>query len=200
VVVQAPGEVAAVGFAIAGGQSLRMGREKSLLPWGKSDLLGHTLDRLALACGRTAILSGPSRRFAERGVVVHPDLLADAGALGAILTGLAALGEGFGLFLAVDLPLVPVALLHHLLAGAKGQDAVVPVTATGPEPLCAVYACSAATAIRARIDRGDFKMTSFWPDVRVLRVEGEELRRYGDPDRLFLNVNSPEDYERARGA
>src|SRR5262249_28339515 len=148
--------------------------------------------------GRTAILSGPTRRFVDRGLAVHPDLLVDTGALGAILTGLAALGEGCGLFLAVDLPLVPVGLLRHLLGLAKEQDAVVPVTTGGPEPLCAVYAWSAAAAIRARIDRGELKMTSFWADVRVRQVGVDELRPYGDPDRMFLNVNTPADYERAR--
>jgi molybdopterin-guanine dinucleotide biosynthesis protein A len=175
-----------------------MGRDKALLRWRTTDLLGHTLDRLREACASVAILSGPSRRYPERGVPVHPDLRKDAGALGGILAGLGTLTEGGGLFLAVDLPLVPAALLRHLLALAPGQDAVVPVTASGPEPLCAVYSWSTAAAIRARIDRGEFKMTSFWPDVRVLRVEEEDLGRYGDPERMFLNVNSPEDYDRAR--
>ena len=190
----------AAGFAVAGGQSLRMGRDKAVLRWRTTDLLGHTLDRLRDACGSAAILSGPTRRFAERGVPVHPDLLKDAGALGGILTGLGTLAEGYGLFLAVDLPLVPAALLRHLLVLAEGQDAVVPVTAVGPEPLCAVYSWSTAATIRARINRGEYKMTSFWPDVRVLRVEEEDLRHWGDPGLMFLNVNTPLDYERARDA
>lgn len=187
----------ATGFAVAGGQSRRMGREKALLPWGPTDLLGHALGRLREACGTVAILSGPKHRFEDRGVTVRPDVEVVAGPLGGVLTGLTILEAELGLFLAVDLPLVPVELLRHLITLAEGHDAVVPISPGGPEPLCAVYARACAEPIRARIDRGELKMTSFWPDVRVRRVEAVELLRFGDPEKLFLNVNTPAEYERA---
>jgi molybdopterin-guanine dinucleotide biosynthesis protein A len=41
-------------------------------------------------------------------------------------------------------------------------------------------------------------MTSFWPDVRVHEAQGAELTAFGDPARLFSNVNTPEDYARAQ--
>jgi molybdopterin-guanine dinucleotide biosynthesis protein A len=41
-------------------------------------------------------------------------------------------------------------------------------------------------------------MTSFWPDVRVRVVEDEELGAYGDVASMFLNLNTPEDYDRVR--
>jgi hypothetical protein len=47
------------------------------------------------------------------------------------------------------------------------------------------------------MESGDFKMTSFWPDVRVREVGLEELVVFGEPSQLFLNVNTPEEYERA---
>jgi molybdopterin-guanine dinucleotide biosynthesis protein A len=172
-----------------------MGREKALLPWGETDLLGHTLRRLGRTCAETAVL-GPSR-FDGRGVPVHPDVVIDAGPLGGILTGLAVLEADVALFLAVDLPLITVPLLQHLVFLAQDHDAVVPISPTGPEPLCAVYSRACTKTVRIRIDRGEYKMTSFWPDVRVRRVEPAELSVFGDPATLFLNVNSPHDYERA---
>ncbi len=190
----------AAGFAVAGGRSRRMGREKALLPWGETDLLGHALYRLREMCRTVAILSGSTHRFEDRGVPVRPDLEMDAGPLGGVLTGLTILEADLGLFLAVDLPLVTVELLRHLVTLAEGHDAVVPISPGGPEPLCAVYARSCAEPIRARIDRGQLKMTSFWPDVRVRRVEATEVARFGDPERLFLNVNTAADYERALAA
>jgi molybdopterin-guanine dinucleotide biosynthesis protein A len=151
-----------------------------------------------------AILSGSHRfenhRFEERGVPVHPDLPIDAGPLGGVLTGLTILEAELGVFLAVDLPFVSIPLLSHLIRLADGHDAVVPVSPGGPEPLCAVYSRACAGPIRARIDRGQLKMTSFWPDVRVRRVEPAELFAFGDPERLFQNVNTSADYERALAA
>jgi molybdopterin-guanine dinucleotide biosynthesis protein A len=82
-----------------------------------------------------------------------------------------------------------------MLAGMPDDaDAVVPVSPGGPEPLCALYRPRCRGAVRARLAAGDRRMTSFWPEVRVRTVEGQALAAFGDPQRLFHNVNSPEDY------
>jgi molybdopterin-guanine dinucleotide biosynthesis protein A len=189
--------VDAVGFAVAGGRSRRMGRDKALLAWGKTDLLGHTLDRLRAACPQVRILSGPERRYAERGVPVVLDRTSDAGSLAGVVAGLET-AEGPGLFLGLDLPFVPTSLLAHLLALAEGADAVVPISPSGPEPLCAVYGHECLGPARRAIAEGRLKMTAFWPDVRVQLVEAAELAAFGDPGRLFRNLNTPEEYEAAR--
>ena len=41
-------------------------------------------------------------------------------------------------------------------------------------------------------------MTSFWSDVRVREVDPTELSRFGDPERMFVNLNQPRDYAGAR--
>lgn len=182
----------AVGFAVAGGRSLRMGPDKALLAWDATDLLGHALARLREAVPEVAILCGPERRYEDRGVSVVPDRLRDVGPVAGLLAGLEAAGGRPGLFLAVDLPLVPPALLRELLLRLPGFDAVVPVTARGPEPLCAAYGPGCLEAARARVGAGNHGMKAFWPDVRVREVEPDELRAFGDPATLFLNVNDPE--------
>jgi molybdopterin-guanine dinucleotide biosynthesis protein A len=190
-----------VGFAVAGGRSRRMEQDKALLAWGPSDLLHHTLGRLSQVTTDSRILSGPTTRYLDRGVPVHPDVVPDAGPLGGLLTALEEAGDDRALILAVDLPLVPVPLLAHLAERARlwvEADAVVPVSPRGPEPLCAVYGPRCLEPVRGRVAARDFKMTSFWKDARVQEIGSEELSIFGDPDRLFLNVNLSEDYARAR--
>ena len=120
-----------------------MGRDKALLPWGGATLLDHALARLRQVCREARILCGPHARYAERGVPVVVDEVLDAGALGGVLSGLKTMrGDGIGVFLAVDLPLVPAPLLAHLVRLAPAFDAIVPVSPRGPEPLCAVYRAS----------------------------------------------------------
>ncbi len=182
-----------VAFVVAGGESLRMGRDKALLPWGNADLLDHAVARLRAVAADVRILCGPERRYVERGLPVEPDVVADAGPLAGVLAGLAAATGRAGLFLAVDLPDVPIALLARLVERAEGWDAVVPVSPRGPEPLCAVYGPGCLEPIRARIEAGDFKMTAFWPDVRVLQLPPDELGEFGDPGEMFRNLNTPDD-------
>jgi molybdopterin-guanine dinucleotide biosynthesis protein A len=170
-----------------------MGRDKALLPWGGVDLLDHAVARLRAVTDDVRILCGPEKRYADRGLPVERDLVPGAGPLGGVLTGLTAASGRPGLFLAVDLPHVPVALLAGLVERAGAWDAVVPVSPGGPEPLCAVYGPSCAERVRRRMDAGDFKMTGFWPEVRVLEVGPAELREFGDPGQMFRNLNAPED-------
>ncbi|HXY40388.1 MAG TPA: molybdenum cofactor guanylyltransferase, partial [Vicinamibacteria bacterium] len=160
----------AAGFAVAGGRSFRMAADKALLPWPGGDLLDHTLARLRQVSAEVHILSGRERRYLDRGLPVDVDLLEDGGPLAGILAGLEAVPGRAGLFLAVDLPLVPVPLLSHLLALAAFADAVVPESQRGVEPLCAVYGQACREPIRRRVAQGELKMTSFWPTVRVRRV------------------------------
>lgn len=200
-VLQAPRaqslSAAVTGFVVAGGRSARMGRDKALLPWGETTLLDHAIARLLEVTDDVRILCGSGPRYADRGVPIVVDVPGPPSALVALLSALDAAPSRTCLLLAVDLPNVTPALLQAL--AAADADAVVPVSASGPEPLCAVYHAACREPIRESIARGDLKMSGFWADVRVLRIEGEELSRLGDPNTLFMNVNSPRDYERAIG-
>jgi len=199
VVVQAP-RLDAVGFVVAGGRSERMGQDKALLPWGPGTLLDHAAARLASLTTDVRILCGPEARYADRGLrlPVVTDVAPGHGAMSGLHAGLLAQGSSLGLYLAVDLPEVPDLLLRALLAGAPGFDAVVPVTRRGPEPLCAVYGPACGPAVARCLEDGNVKMTAFWRDVRVREVGADELSAFGDPDRLFANLNSPDEYARRR--
>jgi molybdopterin-guanine dinucleotide biosynthesis protein A len=185
------------GFVVAGGRSRRMGRDKALLPWKGGTLLDHAISRLQAVGDDVRILSGPERRYEDRGLSVITDGDGGRGALAGLLAGLSVLERPFGLFLAVDLPHVTVPLLRHLVQLANDADAVVPLSAGGAEPLCAVYAKSCLAPVRDAVARGDFKMTAFWGDLRVKQPHADDLRAFGDPERLFVNLNAPADYERA---
>lgn len=183
-----------VGFAVAGGRSERMGQDKALLPWSRTDLLGHAVVRLQAVCDDVRILCGPERRYADRGVSVVVDRIVDAGPVAGLLAGLEGASGRPGLFLAVDLPFVPTPLLSHLAALAPGFDAVVPVSLRGEEPLCAVYGPGCLEPLRRRAAKAELKLTAFWRDVRVREVGPAELARFGDAATLFHNVNAPADY------
>ena len=184
-----------VGFAVAGGRSLRMGRDKALLPWGETDLLGHTIARLRTVTGDVRVLCGPSTRYLDRGVLAVTDAVPDAGPLAGVVAGLAAAPGRAGLFLAVDLPHVPASLLARLVELSEGWDAVVPVSPRGPEPMCALYGPACLAPMRRRMVAGELRMTAFWPDVRVRRPAADEVARHGDPGVVFRNLNAPGDLE-----
>jgi molybdenum cofactor guanylyltransferase len=188
-----------VGFAVAGGRSSRMGRDKATLPWGDGDLLDHALERLRAVTPDVRILSGPARAYEDRHVPVVVDTASGIGTIAALAAALAAVPEGgTTLLLAVDLPMVTVPLLRHLAAACRGFDAAVPLSMRGAEPLCAAYGSGCRAAVDRAIADGNYRLTGFWNLARVREVGISELAPRGDADRLFFNVNAPGDYETAR--
>jgi molybdopterin-guanine dinucleotide biosynthesis protein A len=186
-------ETGVTGFALAGGRSRRMGRDKALLPYAETTYLDHAVRRLRAVCGKVLILSGANPRYEE----LHVPVLTDPGIgpLGAILAGLS--HSPWGLFLAVDLPEIPIGLLEHLARGTGDHDAVVPLSARGPEPLCAVYGPACREAIARCLEAEERRATAFFDEVRIRYLSPRELEAFGDPDLLFRNVNTPEDYARS---
>jgi molybdopterin-guanine dinucleotide biosynthesis protein A len=191
-----------VGYVLAGGKSSRLGKDKALVDWGGKTLLDHALNRLREATSRpAAILCGPKTRYAEHGAPVFTDSVEEAGALGGVLTGLERLPEDadWGLFLAVDLPLVPVPLLQTFVERTEtGIDAVVAFSPSGPEPLCAIYGRACLEPVRRNVEAGQLKMTSFWTEVCVHAFYEGAIADFGDPAQIFRNVNTKEDYAALR--
>jgi molybdopterin-guanine dinucleotide biosynthesis protein A len=63
--------------------------------------------------------------------------------------------------------------------------------------LCAAYGPACGEAIAASLDSGDRRAVAFHPRISVGILRQSELRRFGDPDRLFFNVNTADDLARA---
>ncbi|MGH9360355.1 MAG: molybdenum cofactor guanylyltransferase, partial [Thermoanaerobaculia bacterium] len=118
-----------------------------------------------------------------------------AGLLGAA----AAYPERPLLVLACDLPEVPAALLAELV-GAAGADWSVPRWGGRLEPLCALYAPEALSALARRAASGRFALHELAdePGLAVSFLEGPALERFGAPAEIFLNLNTPEDLTRWR--
>jgi molybdopterin-guanine dinucleotide biosynthesis protein A len=78
-------------------------------------------------------------------------------------------------------------------------DVVIPKTAGFLEPMHAVYRREPVLrAIRAALERGEQRMISYFPAVKVREVTEAEWRPLDPQGRAFFNVNTPEDLIEAR--
>lgn len=185
---------------IAGGQAVRYGgTPKGLLEVGGRRILDRVTGALreALRAPPILVANAPDAATWVPGLTVVPDVVPGMGSLGGILTAVESLGAV--VCVAWDMPFVPAALLARLAAGLAGADAVLPESGSrrGVEPLCAAYGPACAGAIRAALARGDQRAIGFHGDVRVSRLPAAEVLKYGDPDVLFFNVNTPDDLQQA---
>ena len=168
---------------LAGGQARRFGgADKGALVVGGRTIRERQLAALAgIAC--------------DVRIVTH-DRVPGCGPLGGVYTALAETSADRTIVLACDMPFVSAELLAHLstLAAADNADLVVPRTGRGYHPLCAVYARACLEPMADRLAARRLKMTDLFEDVRVRVVTADELKPFGDPDRLLANVNSPAHY------
>jgi molybdopterin-guanine dinucleotide biosynthesis protein A len=194
-VARAPGSP--VGVVLAGGASRRLGEDKALLAAGGERLAARAARKLAAVCAEVVAADGG--RAIVPGVPSVPDGPGRGPAAG-VLGAAAACSERTLLVLACDLPEVPEVLLAAL-AGAAGADWVVPRWQGRLEPLCALYGPAALAALARRAAAGRFALHELddEPGLVIAHLEEEDIALFGDPARLFLNLNTPDDVARWRG-
>ncbi len=222
-----PGPEATVACVLAGGCGKRLGGlDKWSLRVAGRIQEERCLEVLTAVFGRTLVVgrpvpSPPSARQAGpsgapeegpgRPVEWLPDSVPGLGPLGGLLTALRAAGEASVFAFAGDMPLLSRALILHLLFAARLQaghfDVLLPVWSPdetgGPvysEPLHAVYTPACRRPLEDLLSSGGLqarRMTDAFEGLRVLTVPGRDIRLFGDPRLLFLNLNTPADLDRA---
>jgi molybdenum cofactor guanylyltransferase len=183
-----------VGAILAGGLGRRLGGRKALAELGGRPLVSRIVGVVGAAGLEPVVVAKPDtplprldcRLLTEPTEPRHP------------LTGLVtALGASAGrgvVAIGCDMPFVP----RRLLSWMADLDDELAVCEVGGrlEPLLARYPQSAATQLTASLERGEAMRDAVAAlDPRI--VHEDELARFGDPEEIVFNVNSPEDLERA---
>lgn len=135
------------------------------------------------------------------GVAVVADRIPDAGGLAGVEAALA--GERDVLVVAWDMPFVTSATLDAIAreGQARGAEVVVPesVSPFGFEPYCAFYAARVAASLTAFLANGGRAPRDFLAQLTAAhRIPLATIETLGDPRRLFLSVNTPEELAAAR--
>jgi molybdopterin-guanine dinucleotide biosynthesis protein A len=181
-------------FVLAGGKSTRMGSDKAFIKLNGQSLLSRVLD-LAYALTPNVSIVGDVQKFGNYGRTI-PDIFANCGPLGGIHAALRASNSDLNVVLAVDTPFVSLALLQFLVERAERNPGIcvtVPRTATGWQPLCAVYRRSFSLAAEQALRTGLFKIDRLFEIVPTEGISESELLNAGFPPGLFRNLNTPED-------
>jgi molybdenum cofactor guanylyltransferase len=179
------------GVILAGGEGLRMGADKALVPLAGRPLIAHILDRLEPQVDRMLIsANGDAARFAGFGCPVVADA-APQGPLSGVLAALTLAAEAGATHLVstpVDTPFLPGDLVPQLLLAAEGspEGLALAADATGDHPATALWPVGLAPALADFLAQGQAKVTRF------TEAHGATRALFPDP-RAFLNLNTPED-------
>ena len=191
------------GAILAGGGATRFGgRPKGLEQVGGERILDRLIATFIEALGQLPLLVANDPRawaWAPELRVVR-DVQPGLGALGGIYTAVVEAPAPV-VCVAWDMPFVSPALVRTLAERLEGHDAVLPESDSrrGAEPLCAAYGPGCRQAIAETLAAGDLRAVGFHPRISVGILPLSDLRRCGDPELLFFNVNTADDLALADG-
>ena len=191
----APGSITVA--VIAGGQSSRMGTDKSFIELAGKPMIEHVLKKVSDLGDRIIIISNNPEMYQHLELPTYPDIIPGKGPLGGLYTALTRSSTSHLLLVACDMPWLNRPLLNYMISIREQADAIVPRWTKHPEPLHAVYSRDCLPAIENRLSAGELKMISFYELIKVHFVEKSKLIQFDPRGRSFANVNTPEDLEQA---
>ncbi len=177
----------ATAILLAGGDSTRMGQDKTMLPIDGQPMIKHIYEQLQPHFSQMLVSSSNASLHDFLGVTVVADEVAGRGPLVGIASALKASASNVNFVMACDMPEIDAGLIRAMLRQVGDYDAVVPKV--GPElyePLFAVYKKSALPAIEQVLQSGSNRVIDCFDRCRVKYIDL--------PDRQFRNINTKAEY------
>jgi len=191
-----------VGVLLAGGRSSRMGGgDKCLRPLGGEPILTRIIDRLGPQVSEIVLnANGDASRFAAFGLPAVEDSIAGFnGPLAGVLAGIEWVTANrprtdYVVTVATDTPFFPTDLVQRFLAEANDAfKFLVAQSAEGTHPVVGLWPVKLAAELKASLERGDRKVTSWVRDHGAVDVFFPPVDVGGTQVDPFFNINKPED-------
>ncbi len=182
------------GVILAGGESRRMGSDKSLLPIHGARFIDHVHRTLSELFEDVVIVTNSPELYTDIDCRKVPDIYYAQGSLAGIHSGIFHAKHDRVFVVACDMPFINPTVVRDICAKADQGEVVIPVHHDGVEPLHALYGKSCLSAMEEELDAGKKRIIGFFPQVKVATITTPAWSEV-DPEGLsFRNINTPEEY------
>jgi len=186
---------------LAGGKGGRIGGDKCLKTLAGRRLIDLAVDiALRVECrlkDSRVVMASRNNDLAVNGIESLRDV-AGKGPVAGLYSCL--LRYGSTLVFPCDMPFLPSDLLLHLVEAGRGHDLAVCRFDGLVQPQVGVYSESCLTAIEEFISEGKFSLFRIINEsgLDAIILDEAELTAFGNPARMFLNINTGEQLEEAQ--
>ena len=185
-------------IVLCGGQSERMGLDKSQLVFQGQTLLERVVERVSVVASTVVVAGGGNMKRIEtgKGIIRVSDESSQVGPLEGIRLGLKALAESktFAFVSGCDVPLLEPKVILHLLNLIGDHQCAVPVSNDRVYGMTAIYRTDIADEIQSLIDQKKQRVQDLAEHFTTLKVDIESLRSFDADLDSFTNINDRDDY------
>lgn len=180
-----------IAIIFAGGKSSRMGRDKSLLPFGGYSTLSEYQYRRLEKLFKKVYFSTREAKPEFKAALIR-DLYQESSPLVGLVSVFETISEDECFILSVDAPFVDAAVIGKLYeeSADASLDAVVAQSPEGVQPLCGIYRKSIIPLAKKYISQNKHKLNALLQEAKSHYVKFEE-------EAPFVNLNYPHEYEAA---
>jgi molybdenum cofactor guanylyltransferase len=182
------------GIVLAGGQSRRMGTDKSLMKLKGKSLIEYSINALKPLCDNV-VISSNNLIYDFTGCEVWPDELHNSAPMVGIYSSLKRSETDINIFLSCDMPMMSTLMLEYLLSNSANHEITVPIHEDGfIEPLCGIYRKTSMKILYEFIGKGNFRLNECIRSASYRFVTVDFQLPFYSRD-MFLNINTPDEFQ-----
>ncbi len=184
---------------LAGGANTRYPTPKAFIKVDGVPLITRTLDLLRQVVGpRVVISTNEPELYSHLGVPLIGDTVKGVGAMGGIVSVFEATGAEELFVAACDMPFIKAEVVQYIIDNRdkEGHQATACMMDKRPQPLLAVYPRSLLGKMRELLSKGRYSLLGIVVDIEANVLKEDDLRAIDSEGISFVNVNTPEDYEK----
>ena len=179
------------GIILAGGESKRMGIDKTKVSFNGKNLIEYPINLFRNKCSEI-LISSNNNNLQEYPFLIINDAIEKKGPLGGIYSCLKKSINNVNVVISCDMPLINSELFNYLVENYNNEDLLMPYYNSHFEPLFAIYSKSLIPKIDELFSKKDFSPLSLIPICNFKKLEiNNSLNFY--TKNLFKNINTLKD-------
>jgi molybdopterin-guanine dinucleotide biosynthesis protein A len=191
-------KISASAAILIGGESKRYGSDKAFITLNGKNLALTRYQQLSELFEEVYFVSNQPKKYKKFGDTVLKDILPGKGTLGGIYSALHYTSNEYCFITACDLPFLDMGLINRVWSQATKTDIIAPTWKNKIEPLVAFYHRRCLSEIKTAIKQNRRMVKGFWDNVTVTLIDVNEFYSLTQLEKIFFNINTPDDYKRAQ--
>lgn len=189
------------GVILAGGENRRFPSLKGFIKIGDSTIIEKNLSLMKGMFDTVFISTNMPEKYFYLGVSLIGDVLPSRGPMSGIYSSLINSKGDCVFAVACDMPFVKKEVIsficdRHADLRSHSIDAVIPICNNEPQPLFGVYCKTALSYLEEGIVNKKTSLKRFLDKIRTKFIDEPEIRKIDPDGASFVNINTPEDYEK----